>query len=86
LKLVEHWLLVGLQVIPSGLLVTWPDPVPVSETVNVSGAGENVAVTLCAVFTVTVHVPVPLQLAPDQPAKTDPVFAAAVSVTIVPSP
>jgi len=43
----------------------------------------NVAVTLAAAETVTTQEPVPLQAAPDQPVKVEPVPAAAVSVTAV---
>jgi hypothetical protein len=43
----------------------------------------KVAVTLVAWFTLTMHEPVPVQ-APDQPAKVEPVAAAAVRVTLVP--
>ena len=41
----------------------------------------NVAVTVIAEFMAIVHEPVPVQ-APDQPAKTEPAAAVAVSVTL----
>jgi hypothetical protein len=36
LNTAEHWLLLGLQLIPVGLLVTWPLPLPISDTVKVA--------------------------------------------------
>jgi hypothetical protein len=45
----------------------------------------NVAVTVWAVDSVTMQVPVPAQPPPDQPAKTEPTSAAALSVTPVPT-
>jgi phage tail protein X len=73
------------QVIPLGLLVTLPDPVPanVTESAKVVAEVLNVAVTDLAALIVTLQVPVPLQ-APLQPAKVDPAAAAAVKVTTVP--
>jgi len=44
----------------------------------------KVAATEVAEIIVTVHVPVPLQPPPLQPAKVDPVFGVAVKVTMVP--
>jgi hypothetical protein len=44
----------------------------------------NVAVTVVAALSVTVHVvAVPLQLPPDHPPKVEPVLAASVSVTAI---
>lgn len=43
----------------------------------------NVALTDAALFIVTLHVPVP-EHAPDQPEKSEPLVAVAVSVTLVP--
>jgi hypothetical protein len=74
------------QLIPAGLLVTVPEPVPAVCTVSVTEGAMvllKVAVTAVAAFTVTTHVPVP-EHAPDHPANVDPVPAAAVSVTVVP--
>jgi hypothetical protein len=34
-----HWLLLALQLMPTGLLVTWPLPFPASVTVNVKIGG-----------------------------------------------
>jgi hypothetical protein len=70
------------------LPVTLPEPVPASPTVSVSAGGElaaNVAVSDRAAFIVTVQVPVPLQPAPDQPAKVELPAAEPVSVIFVPA-
>src|SRR5260370_27968983 len=77
----EH---VAPQLIPAGLEVTvpLPDPVLLTESVNVWTL--NVAVTVAAAFMVTAHLPVPDQPPPLQPAKADPPAGAAVSVTTVP--
>jgi hypothetical protein len=45
----------------------------------------NVAVTDWLALIVTVHVPVPLQPAPDQPPKLEPDPGEAVNVTAVPA-
>jgi hypothetical protein len=73
------------QVIPVGLLLTVPDPVPakVTERAKVVTVVLNVAVTDLAALMVTLQVPVPLH-APVQPAKVDPAVAFAVRVTTVP--
>jgi hypothetical protein len=62
---------------------TVPEPDPAFVTVRVY-ATAKVAVTLRAALIVTVHVAAPEQ-SPDQPVKTDPAEADAVSVTTVPS-
>ena len=72
------------QLMPAGLLVTVPLPVPafVIERVKVCGAcGLKVAVQVLLAFIVTEPVvqPVPLQ-----PAKVEPVAGVAVKVTEVP--
>ena len=72
-----------VQLIPAGVEVTIPKPVPISFTVIV-GYIWNVAVTVVAAFTVTAQLPVPLQPAPDQPVNTCPLDALAVRVTPVP--
>jgi hypothetical protein len=77
---VKFALQVAPQVIPAGLLVTLPVPVPLLETVRAKLGSVKLAVTLCAWAIVTVHVPVPVQ-APLQPVKVEPVPAAAVRVT-----
>jgi hypothetical protein len=73
------------QLIPVGLLVIVPDPVPasVTERAKVVTVVLNVAVTDLAALMVTLHEPVPLH-APVQPAKVDPAVAFAVKVTTVP--
>jgi len=72
------------QLIPLGLEVTVPVPVParVTPSANVD-AVLNVAVTARAWLIATVQVLVPVH-APLQPAKLAPLPAAAVSVTDVP--
>ena len=84
LKIAAHWLLVGLQVIPAGLLVTWPAPVPVSATVSGKVISVKVAVTLSAAFTVVTQGEVPVHPPPDHPAKVELAFGTAVSVICVP--
>jgi len=71
------------QLIPAGLLLTVPDPVPASVTLNVGDGELKVAVTVRLWVTVTLHVVAPLQ-APDQPAKTEEPVGVAVRVTSVP--
>jgi hypothetical protein len=78
-KLAVH--VVG-QLIPAGLLVTTPVPLPAVVTVNDSVAGLNVAVTFSAAAMVRLQLAVPEQ-APPHPAKTELPPAAAVSVTFV---
>jgi len=73
------------QSIEPGDDATAPKPVPAGTTVSVTGGGgANVAVTLFAASTVTVHGPVPEQ-APLHPVNVLPPLGAAVSVTAVPS-
>jgi hypothetical protein len=57
---------VAPQVIPAGLLVTVPVPVPLFATVRVKFWSVKVAVTLLAASMVTAHAPVP-EHAPLQP-------------------
>ena len=74
------------QLIPEGLLVTVPVPVPASETISdFSGVdfGAKVAVTDTFAVNITVQVPVPLQ-APPHPTKVEFADGFAVSVTFVP--
>ena len=77
------------QLMPAGLLVTVPLPVPdfVIERVKVCGAcGLKVAVQVLLAFIVTeiVTEPVVVQPVPLQPAKVEPVAGVAVKVTEVP--
>src|SRR6266702_3468005 len=71
------------QVIPAGLEVTVPLPVPAFTIVRVKGWTLKMAVTVRAWVTLTVHVPVPLHPSPLQPANVEPLSAVAVSVTLV---
>jgi hypothetical protein len=73
---------VGPQLIPAGLLLTLPLPVPVRFTEIVLGFAVNVAVTLADALPPSVQLPVPVQ-PPLHPANVDPLAAAAVSVTAV---
>src|SRR2546428_670248 len=75
---------VAPQVMPAGLLVTVPAPVPALETVSVKVCRVKVAVTVVAAESVTVQAPVPEQPPPVQPPKVEPAAGAAVSVTAVP--
>src|SRR5438552_4135686 len=71
------------HVIPAGVLVTVPLPVPALLTVRAT-VGVKVAVTVVAAVRVTLHTPVPVQPPPLQPVKTEPLAGVAVSVTTVP--
>jgi len=77
---------VGLQLIPEGLLVTVPVPVPTRLTVStaVPCTGLKVAVTFSLALSVTAQVRLLLQLAPVQPANVEFAAAFAVRVTRVP--
>src|SRR5437773_3784240 len=75
---------VAPQVMPAGLLVTVPAPVPALETVSVKVCRVKVAVTVVAPESVTVQGLVPAQPPPLQPLKVEPAAGAAVSVTAVP--
>src|SRR5207245_6842887 len=79
-KLAVH---VAPQVIPAGLLVTVPAPVPALATLSGSVAAK-VAVTVVAAESVIVHVPVPEQPPPLQPVKAEPAAGLALRVTTVP--
>ena len=72
------------QLMPAGLLVTVPVPVPALFTVRMEGTALNVAVTDLLALITTVHVPVPLHPLPFQPPKVDPAAGIAVNVTEVP--
>jgi hypothetical protein len=58
--------------------VTVPEPLPASATLSVCRVSENVAVTIFAVSVRTLHVPTPLQPAPDQPSNCEPVAGDAL--------
>jgi hypothetical protein len=70
------------QLMPEGLLVTLPLPVPAEATVN-TGEALKLAMTEVFCIRVTPQAPVPLH-APDQPAKNDFAVGEALSVTWVP--
>src|SRR2546425_1495328 len=75
------------QLIPTGLLVTVPPPLPVLVTVSVYVCVYvcvKLALTDCAALIVTTQLPVPLHPAPLQPVNADPLAGAAVKVTDVP--
>jgi hypothetical protein len=75
---------VAPQLIPAGLLVTVPVPVPVLAIERVNVCKLNVAVTDLAASMVTVHVPVPEQ-APLHPTKMESAAGVAVNVSEVPA-
>ena len=83
LKLALH---VFPQLMPAGLLVTVPVPVPARATVSSGKGGKvlKVAVTERSLDNVALQTPMPLQ-APDHPAKKELLIGAAVSVTWDPS-
>ena len=70
------------QLMPEGLLVTPPLPVPPRATVR-TGEVLKLAMTEMFCIKVTLHTPVPLQ-APDQPAKKEFAVGDAVSATWLP--
>src|SRR5215468_1373536 len=72
------------QLMPLGLLVTLPVPVPALFTVSVEGTALNVAVTDLFALITTTHVAVPLHPLPLQPPNVDPADGVAVNVTVVP--
>ena len=80
------WLKLAVQVVPqlmpAGLLVIVPAPVPALVTVNCTGTALKLAVTVFAAFMVTVQaLAVPVQ-APDQLVKVEPADGVAVRVTL----
>lgn len=82
LKLAEH---VVPQLMPLGLLVTVPLPVPARVTLKLgcAGAVPKVAVTVVFAVSLTVQVLVP-EHDPPHPVKLEPELGVAVSVTEVP--
>ena len=73
------------QVMPAGLLVTVPVPVPALCTERMIGAAVilKVAIAVTVALGASLHEDVPVQ-APDHPANVEPDVAVAVSVTDVP--
>jgi CheY-like chemotaxis protein len=74
---------VAPQLMPAGLLVTVPVPVPASVTVSGEMIVLNVAVTEAAALIVTEQAPVPVH-ATLKPANVDPLPGLSVKVTTVP--
>ena len=73
------------QLIPEGLLVTVPDPVPATATVRVGPlAVVKFAVSDWLLFSVMTQGAVPVQ-APLQPMKVEPDSAVAVKVILLPA-
>ena len=70
------------QLMPTGVLTTFPVPLPLTAKVN-TGEALKLAITVVLCVSVTTQEPVPLQ-APDQPAKKEFAAGDAVSVTWVP--
>ena len=64
--------------------MTVPLPLPVLLTPNVKPGTVKLAVTVRAAFMVTVHVVPETESQPVQPPNREPLFAAAVNVTVVP--
>jgi hypothetical protein len=71
------------QLMPVGVLVIEPEPLPDKLTDSRKVTVLKVAVTDCGAFILTLQAPVP-EHAPLHPAKVDPAAAAAVKVTVVP--
>ena len=71
------------QLMPLGLLVTLPVPVPALLTVSVEGTALKLAVTDLFALITTTHVAVPLHPLPLHPPKVDPADGVAVNVTDV---
>ena len=82
-KLPESLLQLVPQLIPAGLLVTVPDPVPPFSTVRVRVCRVKLAVTVVLAFMVTVQELVPEQPPPDHPVNVDPTAGDAVNLTDV---
>src|SRR5438093_11251646 len=76
---------VAPQLIPTGLLVTVPLPLPAFVTVRAYNY-VKLAFTACAASIVTKQIPVPLHPPPLQPLNTNPLAAVALSVTVLPTP
>jgi hypothetical protein len=71
------------HLMPTGSLVTAPDPRPLFVTASRKLARSKTAVAVAAAASVSEHAPLPEQ-APVQDEKTDPGAACGVSVTMVP--
>ena len=71
---------INASFVPAGAMVQPPPPADAG-VLTLSGGPSNVAVTVAAVF--TTQLPVPVQPPPLQPVKVDPPSAVAVRVTVV---
>jgi len=71
------------QLMPAGELLTVPVPVP-DRLTDTANTGTNVAVTAVFEFREMLHVPIPAQGDPLQPANTEPAAAIGVRVIAVP--
>ena len=82
-KLAEH---VPPQLIPEGLLVTVPEPLPAGATdsMKLCGIAEKIAATVGLPAKVYVQGAVPLHTVPPHPEKVEPGAALAVRVTCWP--
>jgi hypothetical protein len=71
------------QLIPAGLLLTLPEPVPARLTFKGKLDLLKAAVTVCVAFMATTQLPVPLH-APPHPTNADPEDGVAIRETSVP--
>jgi hypothetical protein len=81
LKLAEQVL---PQLMPAGLLVTVPLPVPALLTVSEYVIGMRLKAAVQLMLLLTVMLPVEQAASPDQPAKMEPLAATGVRVTAAP--
>ncbi len=75
---------VAPQLMPAGLDVTVPEPLPLFDTVSVYGTCWNVAVTVRAAVIETRHVDAVPEHEPDHPVNLLPLVGDATNVTDVP--
>jgi hypothetical protein len=75
---------VGPQLIPAGVELTVPAPLPALVTVIAYWSRANVAITALAPVTETVHGRVPAQPLPDHPVNVELAPGDAVNVTFSP--
>ena len=80
MKLAIH---VAPQLIPAGVLVTVPAPVPLRTTARITGEIVKLAVTLSAEFIVSMQDDVPVH-GPDHPVNVEPIAGVALRVMTVP--
>lgn len=74
------------QLIPAGVLVTVPVPVPARETLSVRRVEAKVGITVRLELSVTVHTSPATESQPLQPVKVEFTLAAGVKVRTVPLP